>query len=622
MDEAILVKKIEAGEYPPHDAIDFAVALAQTGKITPRDAVMMIDPESVVSFQLPVFAEAASVPPLASGLGVSPGCACGIAVFDSEEAMRRSQAGESIILVIDQLRPEQVDALRDVVGVISGEGNASAHASVVSRELGRPAVASWDFAKPAGDGELSLGLEATIKRGQEVSIDGKTGKIFPGRLQVTTHAERPSFKALMKWANAMKGIDVRANADTAPSIARALAFGASGVGLVRTERMFFGERLKWLQCAILAHERLGPEEAKKYFDQLRAVQQSDYEDIFKVAKDVPLTIRLMDPPLHEFLPKLPEGSSNAATPEILAKDLDLPIEKVVEGLSRSFDAWTSVDPERLYVDIHQDSPELTEVSKELELSPTSVRNGVHLLRETNPMIGLRGVRLGIKAPVFYQMQAKALFGALASQRREGSAIVPNILIPMVSSIEEIAVVRALVEDAKKSVERETGAKLAYKLGAMIETPAGALSADKLAQVCDYFSFGTNDLTQCTHGLSRDDSGPIVDAYQKAGIGTPDPFTTIDPDTVGKLIKVAMYYARNSGKVPRPEFSGGICGEQGADPTTISMASDWGVDYVSVSPYRVCSAILASAQAKIARDDTSGPALVRLRQRNDQSERTK
>jgi pyruvate, orthophosphate dikinase len=601
------IKAIRGRKMPAHEAVDAAVKLVDEGKLTPHDAIALIDAKAVGRFHLPLF-DAGGAKPIAGALGVSDGCASGTLVFDPEEAARRGRAGERVILAIDRPRPEDIDAFKWVAGVISREAEPSAHASVIARELGKPAVASWDLAVDAGRGSLDVEGK-TLRAGDQVSIDGTRGELYRGAFEVTTHAERPSFKKLIAWAQRAIGVGVFANADSAASIERAFAFGASGVGLVRTEHMFFGERLKVLQSAILAGELFGPEERNALLARLEKFQQADFEDIFRVSAGRPVTIRLLDPPLHEFLPKVSATRDNALDPQQFAAHFELTRDKAAEGLRRTFDNWATVDPDRLYAEIHQDTQELADVARELGVSPYSVRRAVARLAETNPMFGQRGVRLAVNSPEFYEMQAEALFRAQAAALGAGTAVNLGVLVPMVGHADELTWVKNILERARERIEKETGAKLTYRLGAMIETPIAALRAAAIAAECDFFSFGTNDLTQATYGLSRDDSRRIETAYREAGFKEPNPFATIDPAGVGRLIEMAMDLGRAAAK--KHDFTGGICGEQAADPSTIAQAPGLGIDYVSVSPYRVASAILASAQARL-QSDRQGPASVRVR----------
>jgi pyruvate, orthophosphate dikinase len=616
------LEAIRARKLPAYRAVDALVKLVDDGKLTPKDAILLVDAGAVGRFHLPTFKDHEDASPIARMLGVSDGCASGVVVFDPEEAKRRGQAGESVILAIDRPEPEDIDAFKYVAGVIGREADTSAHAAVIARELGKPTIASWSGADASGAGDLEIDpgrgrLEIggqVIRANDPVSIDGTTGDLFRGLSEVTTHAARPSFGKLIHWAKGMIGLGVLANADGAASIERAFAFGATGIGLVRTEHMFFGDRLKTLQAAILAEGLLGHEERVARLAQLTRIQQADFEDIFRVAKGREVTIRLLDPPLHEILPKVSDSRDNAFTPDQFGAHFGIDPAKAADGMRRTFGRWKNVDLASVYAEVHQDPPDLIEVAKDLEVSPYSVRREVERFRQANPMLGLRGVRLGVKAPEFYEMQADALFRAAAAARARGQEVDLRILVPMVNSVEELTFVRRILEKSRAQVERETTTKLEYRFGAMIETPEGALKAKDIAAHCDFFSFGTNDLTQATYGLSRDDAHSIEEAYRDAGFEARSPFETIDRESVGALIKIAMAAAKGDRRAAR-DFTGGICGEQGADPETIAHARDWGVDYVSVSPYRVASAILASAQARLAHQDESGPAAIRVRRKD-------
>ena len=599
------LKKIEEGVTPIHEAITELVSLVKARKLSPEDAILRVDARAVSRMHLPQFAEEPKDGPIGTGIGVSNGCASGIAVFDAKRAAELAAKGESVILIVDEILPDEVDEMSKVAGVICTMGDYGSHTSVLARDYGIAAVNGDTFDVDKGAKTVDIDGE-TIKEGDEISlrVDGlETGQVFKGKQEIVTHSEQESFGELMSWCAAYKGIDVKANADLPGAVARAFGFGASGVGLVRTEHMFFGDRRKTLQAAILA---LGDEEYRQKLGELSAFQKTDFRGIFEAAGGAPVSIRLMDPPLHELLPR-PDPEKTRLTVDTIAVRLGMEPAEVEKKFRENplFDRWVTVDFDRLFMTAEQESAEMMALSEEMDLPAEMIHSFMAELVEANPMMGLRGVRLSVAKPEIYEMQVRAMFEAAAEQVKDGKPVDLKIIVPLVNKPEEVEWVKGIVDRVKSEVEKKSKQKLDHDLVVMVETPAAALRAHELADACDGFSFGTNDLTQFTLALSRGDAAPVLEAYRENGLGDSDPFHTIDPKSVGKLIQVAVFFARHCGGAERPDFPAGICGEQGAEPSTIENARAWGIDYVSVSPYRVATALVASAQENIKSEADGG-----------------
>ncbi len=597
--------KIESGATPTYEALTELVSLVNAKKLSPEEAILRVDAKSMAKLQLPQFATEPTDPPAASGLGVSNGCASGIAVFDAKRAAELVAQGESVILVVREITPDEVAEMAKVQGVICTMGDYSSHTSVLARDYGIPALNGNHFDVDGGARSADLG-GVRINEGDRISIrveGADKAEVFDKEQKIVTHADQASFKTLLSWCQAFKGIDVRANADLPGAVTRAIETGASGVGLVRTEHMFFGDRRKTLQAAILTQM---PEELDARLKELEQFQTEDFIGIFENAQGKSVSIRLMDPPLHEFLPARSEARARLNV-ETLAHRLNLDPKEVEAKLRENpiFDRWVKVDFDRLFFTAEQESDEMMALAEAMDFPPELIHDLAKPLHEVNPMMGLRGVRLSVAKPEIYEMQVRAMFEAAAKVTAEGTPVDLKIMIPLVNTPEEVDHVRGIIERAKKQVSDRVGRDLDYHLLVMVETPAAALRAHELADRCDGFSFGTNDLTQFTLAMSRGDAAPVLDAYKGAGISTVDPFQKIDPESVGKLISVAIGFARHSGTTERPDFPAGICGEQGADPATIAAAREWGVDYVSVSPYRVATALVASAQQNIEASKDTG-----------------
>jgi len=524
-------------------SLRMAVEMANEGLIDQQEAVRRVNPASLDQLLHPTLDPDASRTLLAKGLPASPGAASGTVAFSSDEAESRAAKGEAIILVRIETSPEDIHGMHAARGIVTTRGGMTSHAAVVARGMGRPCV--------AGAGGITVDYNAqtmragghTVQAGDAITIDGATGEVFIGNVAMIEPAMSGDFATLMEWADKARRLGVRANAETPLDAETARNFGAEGIGLCRTEHMFFDpERIGAVRQMIMAHDEAGRRAA---LARLLPHQRADFQKLFGIMAGLPVTIRLLDPPLHEFLP-------------------------------------------------HGEA-ELAEVAEALDTDVDSMRRRAAELAEANPMLGHRGCRLGITYPEIYQMQARAIFeGALAVARETGSAPVPEIMIPLVGTKKELEITRVQVEQVAQDVFKEAGREIEYAIGTMIELPRAALIADAISAVADFFSFGTNDLTQTTFGLSRDDAGKFLQEYIEKGIFPKDPFVSIDTEGVGELVRLAA----DKGRQARPGLKLGVCGEHGGDPASIVFFEQVGLDYVSCSPYRVPVARLAAAQAAL------------------------
>jgi pyruvate,orthophosphate dikinase len=538
-------------------AIRIADEMVAEGLISQREAVLRVDAEQLDQLLHPVIDPGARAEEIATGLPASPGAASGQAVFDPDVAEQRAAEGIRVILVRDETTPEDFHGIVAARAVLTARGGMTSHAAVVARGMGKCAI--------VGCKEMEVDLQhrsfkvngTTINEGEWITLDGATGRVFSGDLptipsdvvRVLSGQMRGSdsrvyvtYARLLSWADEARTLQVRANADTPQDARVARNFGAEGIGLCRTEHMFFeGDRITGMREMIVARDEGG---RRRALAKLLPMQRGDFEGIFEAMDGCPVNIRLLDPPLHEFLPHGGEDTKR------LARTL---------GLSRE---------------------ELNRI--------------VESLRETNPMLGLRGCRLGIVYPEITEMQGRAIFEAAVRAKRRGIDVQPEIMIPLVSTVKELAHQRAILEHVADQVMGAMGEELPYTIGTMIELPRAALTADEIATQADFFSFGTNDLTQTTLGLSRDDAGRFLPMYVESGIYPEDPFRVLDVAGVGKLVK----YAVAEGRKVRPNMKTGICGEHGGDPRSIAFCQSAGLNYVSCSPYRVPIARLAAAQATL------------------------
>ncbi len=524
-------------------SLRIAVEMAEAGLIDRTEAVRRVNPASLDQLLHPTLDPSAPRTVISKGLPASPGAASGAAVFSADEAEMRAAKGESVILVRIETSPEDIHGMHAARGVLTTRGGMTSHAAVVARGMGRPCVAgAGGILVDYGAQTLSAGGR-TIRAGETVTLDGATGEVFVGAVAMIEPTLSGDFATLMSWADGVRRLGVRANAETPLDAETARRFGAEGIGLSRTEHMFFDpQRVGAMRQMIMAHDERGRRAA---LDKLLPFQRQDFAELFRIMAGLPVTIRLLDPPLHEFLP-------------------------------------------------HQEH-EMADVAAALGQDIEQVRQRAAELAEANPMLGHRGCRLGITYPEIYEMQARAIFeGALEAAEATGEAPIPEIMIPLIAMERELEITRAQVDRVAEEVFRERGRRVEYSVGTMIELPRAALLADRIARSADFFSFGTNDLTQTAFGLSRDDAGKFLPAYVEAGILPKDPFVSIDVDGVGALVRMAADRARTV----KNDLKMGICGEHGGDPASIAFCEEVGLDYVSCSPYRVPVARLAAAQAAL------------------------
>ncbi len=527
-------------------AIKIACDLVDEGMITENEAVCRVEPKQLDSLLHPQFDGKAlkAAKAIGTGLAASPGAACGKVTFTAEEAAAEAKKGEKVILVRLETSPEDIEGMNLAQGILTVRGGMTSHAAVVARGMGRCCVSGCgDIVMHDEDGYFELG-GMKISRGDYISLDGSTGKIYGEAIPTVEASVSGDFGRLMAWADAARQLKVRTNADTPKDAAQAIAFGAEGIGLCRTEHMFFeGERIKAIREMILSKTK---EQREVALAKLLPMQQGDFEGIYEAMQGHPVTIRFLDPPLHEFVPHTEE--------------------------------------------------EVAELSKEMNISVEEINNVIAGLHEFNPMMGHRGCRLAVSYPEIAEMQTKAVISAainVAKKHPEWN-LVPEIMIPLVGEVKELKFVKDIVVNTANAVIAEAGSDLKYHVGTMIEIPRAALTADEIAKEAEFFSFGTNDLTQMTFGFSRDDAGKFLDYYYTNKIYESDPFAKLDQTGVGKLVEMAA----KLGKQTRPDIKLGICGEHGGDPASVEFCHKAGLSYVSCSPFRVPIARLAAAQAAI------------------------
>ncbi|MBC9207256.1 pyruvate, phosphate dikinase [Roseomonas aerophila] len=525
-------------------SLKIAVDMAQEGLIDRKEAVKRVAPASLDQLLHPTLDPKAPRKVLSKGLPASPGAACGVVVFSADEAETRATKGESVILVRIETSPEDIHGMHAAKGILTTRGGMTSHAAVVARGMGRPCVAgAGGVIVDYNSQQLSAGGQL-VNGGDIITLDGATGEIFLGAVPMVEPKLSGDFATLMGWADEVRRLRIRANAETPLDADTAKKFGAEGIGLCRTEHMFFDpSRISAVRQMIMSESEGGRRDA---LAKLLPFQRDDFSELFRIMAGMPVTIRLLDPPLHEFLPHREE--------------------------------------------------ELAEVAESLGADLATMKRRAADLSEANPMLGHRGCRLGVTYPEIYEMQARAIFeAAILIAKETGKAPVPEIMIPLVAAKKELEITRAQVEKVAKEVFAESGTTIEYLVGTMIELPRACLTADAIAEAADFFSFGTNDLTQTTFGLSRDDAGKFLPYYVDKGILPKDPFVSLDPDGVGALVKIA----KEKGRGVKPSLKLGICGEHGGDPASIQFCESVGLDYVSCSPYRVPVARLAAAQAALA-----------------------
>ena len=544
-DRKLYMLQTRNGKRTAAAALKIACDLVDEGMISEKDAVMMIDPKQLDALLHPQFDAAAlkKAVPVGKALPASPGAACGKIVFTAEDATEWAQRGEKVVLVRLETSPEDIEGMFHSQGILTVRGGMTSHAAVVARGMGTCCVSGCGEIKmDEAHKRFTLG-DRVYNEGDYISLDGSTGNIYGERIPTVEASISGEFGRLMAWADKLRKLKVRANADNPRDAAQAVKFGAEGIGLCRTEHMFFEEdRVPVVRQMIVSKTE---EERRKALDKLLPMQRSDFEGIYKAMGELPVTIRLLDPPLHEFLP-------------------------------------------------HKDE-EIAALAKEMGLTFESLRATVDELHEFNPMMGHRGCRLAVSYPEIAEMQTRAIIeAAINVQKETGNKFVPEIMIPLIGEVKELAYVKATVVETAKKVMEERGVEIQYLVGTMIEIPRAALTADEIATEAEFFSFGTNDLTQMTFGFSRDDAAKFLGAYYDKKIYESDPFARLDQVGVGKLVKMAV----ELGKQTRPNIKLGICGEHGGDPSSIDFCHRAGLNYVSCSPFRVPIARLSAAQAMI------------------------
>lgn len=540
----LYILQTRSGKRAASAALKIAVDMHQENLISKEEALLRITPQSLTQILHPILDPArVDQQHLTKGLAASPGAASGIVAFTAEKAQELDEAGKSVILVRAETSAEDVHGMHAAQGILTTRGGTTSHAAVVARGMGRPCICGASEITIHKDKNLMMIHGEIIKAGEQITIDGNSGEIFKGFIPTINPSPSPAFLTIMQWAKDVSRLGVRANAETAQDARVALQYGAQGIGLCRTEHMFFGpERITPMRQVILAETT---QERQKALQRLLPYQKNDFLTLFQIMGERPVLIRLLDPPLHEFLPTKEEDFKT--------------------------------------------------LSKEIKKSADYIRVRCKSLKEVNPMLGNRGCRLGILFPEIYAMQIRAIIDAAIDVMQENhQTIKPEIMIPLVASDEELKRLRALCEEHIKDICTQRNATISYKIGTMIELPRAALQAGHIANYADFFSFGTNDLTQTTLGISRDDAGTFLPSYVKDGVFKHDPFASIDKEGVGELIAIACQRAKKQS----PHIKLGICGEQGGDPRSIDFFEEIGLDYVSCSPYRIPVAQLACAQTRI------------------------
>lgn len=540
----LFVLQTRNGKRTAQAAINIAVDLVHEGKLTKEEAIMRIDAAQIDQLLHPSFDEMslANAKSLATGLPASPGAATGQIYFNAEDAVKAAERGEKVVLVRNETSPEDIEGMAKSVAILTAHGGMTSHAAVVARGMGKCCVAGCDSITIDDKKKEMRSTTATLTEGDFLSLNGSTGNIYLGEIPLVETEIGGHFEELMSWVNETKKLVVRVNADSPEDLEVGLHFGAEGVGLCRTEHMFFQEdRILNVREMIIAETK---DERMAALAHLKTVQKADFVEIFRAADGKSVNIRLLDPPLHEFLPKT-----------------DWDIEKLAQEIGKS-----SVE----------------------------IKQRVHELAETNPMLGHRGCRLAITFPEIYIMQAEAIIESAIQVHDEGIAVYPEIMVPLVSSKEEITIIKNQLKEAIQAIFRKEQLVLPFDIGTMIETPRACATADEIAEEAQFFSFGTNDLTQLTFGFSRDDANKFLYAYQEQKILQIDPFQSIDQKGVGTLVTTAV----QRGRMTNPSLKMGVCGEHGGDPASIQFFHRLGLQYISCSPYRIPIARIAAAQASI------------------------
>src|SRR6195952_2704873 len=544
-DGKLWMLQTRGGKRPAKAALRIAVELADEGLISRNDAVARIDPASLDQLLHPTIDPSAKRDVIATGLPASPGAASGEIVFSSDEATKLQADGRKVILVRIETSPEDIHGMHAAEGILTTRGGMTSHAAVVARGMGKPCVSGCGTIRvDYGRGTMSIGSR-TFKTGDVITIDGSIGQVLAGRMPMIEPELSGDFSTLMGWADQVRKLKVRTNADTPADAAAARKFGAEGIGLCRTEHMFFdADRIIAVRQMILAESEDGRRAA---LAKLLPMQRGDFEAIFREMTGLPVTIRLLDPPLHEFLPHT--------------------------------------------------QAEIEEVARAMNTDPRKLADRARDLAEFNPMLGFRGCRLAIAYPEIAEMQSRAIFeAAVEAEKRTGKAVGLEVMVPLIATKTEFDLIKGRIDATAQSVMKETGKKLAYQVGTMIELPRACLMAGDIAETAEFFSFGTNDLTQTTYGISRDDAASFLGTYVAKGILEIDPFISVDREGVGELVKIGVARGRKT----RPGLKVGICGEHGGDPASVAFCHEIGLDYVSCSPYRVPIARLAAAQAALGK----------------------
>ncbi len=531
-----------AGKRTATASVRMAVEMVEEGLIDKKTAVLRVDPAQLDQLLHPMIDPDAKYDVAATGLPASPGAAAGRIVFSAEDAEEWVERGETVILVRNETSPEDIGGMDVADGILTARGGMTSHAAVVARGMGKCCVAGChDALISYANKTLTFG-DIVLKEGDWITLNGTAGEVIVGQVPMVEVQVEGNFGTLMEWADEFRALGIRTNADTPQDSETALGFGAEGIGLCRTEHMFFeGDRVNVVRQMIFAGDKAGREEA---LAKLLPYQKGDFKGIFEAMKGLPVTIRLLDPPLHEFVP--------------------------------------------------HDEETIVKLAKDMGLSVDTLKARIEGLEEVNPMLGHRGCRLGITYPEIYAMQARAIFEAAAELVKEGQSVLPEVMIPLIGTVQELQLMKDVCDNVAKEVMKEQGVEFEYLVGTMIEIPRACLIADSVAEEAEFFSFGTNDLTQMGFGFSRDDAGTFLPEYVNKGILSRDPFQSLDQEGIGALVQTGV----DKGRSAKPNLKVGVCGEHGGDPSSIDFFHRAGLDYVSCSPYRVPIARLSAAQANI------------------------
>ena len=543
-DSVVYILQTRSAKRTAQASVKIAVDMHNENLLTKEEAINMVDANQITSVLHPQFKESSERELFEKGLNASPGAAVGVIVFDPDTAELEAQKGRKVILVRDETSPEDIHGMFSSVGILTTKGGMTSHAAVVARGMGKPCVAGAEKLIIDYKNKTISNSSLTLEEGDLISIDGSTGEIFVGEIEMESAALSDEFNTLMTWCDEYKKFSIRANAETVVDTSKSLEFGADGIGLCRTEHMFFeGERILPMREMIMSDSKQGRTRA---LNKIIDFQISDFKEIFKLMKEKPVTIRLLDPPMHEFLPK--------------------------------------------------SEVEIAELANSTGVSTAYVSEVLSRINESNPMLGHRGVRLGISYPEIYKMQVSAIFKAAYSIYLEDKTQVnPEVMIPLVMNSKEFKKMKKIIVSTIEKLEKELNYEFNYLIGTMIELPSAALNSSAIGENADFFSYGTNDLTQTTLGLSRDDASKFLAEYVEKNIFEIDPFVTVDENTVGKLISSSVTDGRNS----NTSIKIGVCGEHAGDPKSIQFFNSLDIDYISCSPYRIPTARLAAAQAQIS-----------------------